>query len=322
MVTVSNSQKIRILQKYFGAGHQGKDGGIVFTCPSCKEIRKDKKKLVVQLTNGWYHCWVCGLSGKSFFSLFRKTFPKSLRDPDCEVLFEGQRDEQHASEELEKPKVELPEDIILVGTDESKDPDVLAVKKYLSERGISRGDMLRWRICAAKTGNLCRRAIIPSFDSEGKLNYYTARSIDENKFKYKNSQTNKTEIIFNEIDVDWSKPVILVEGVFDAMKCPENTIPVLGSELSKKSELFKKLWSNNCIVTVAFDPDLKEKSHKVCDLLSSAGLEVYQVWAPDGNDFGSLSKSEVLEILKRSRPWFKENHLSFKINSIASGSLL
>jgi hypothetical protein len=320
-MVISNTQKIKVLQKYFGKGLQGKDGGILFTCPACNETRRDKKKLVVQLDNGWYHCWVCGLSGKSLFTLFKKTFPKSLSDPECSSIFERQESFTNAHEEKIE-KVELPEGAILVGLDESKDPDVQAVKKYLSDRGLTKGDMLRWRICAVKSGKLKRKAIIPSFDEEGNLNFYSARAIDETKYKYINASCHKTEIIFNDVDIDWSKPILLVEGIFDAIKCPENTIPVLGSELSKKSFLFKKLWQNNCKVTVAFDPDLKEKSHKVCSLLSSAGLEVYQVWAPPDKDFGCMKKQEVEEILKNSKPWYKEYHLSFKIGNITSGSML
>jgi len=321
-MVISNTQKIKVLQKYFGKGLPGNDGGILFTCPSCKEIRRDKKKLVVQLDNGWYHCWVCGLSGKSLFTLFKKTFPKSLSDSECISIFEHKEKFLEENQETVEEKVELPKDVVLVGLNETKDPDILAVKNYLSNRGLTKGDMLRWRICAVKNGPLRGKAIIPSFDENGEINFYSARAIYETKYKYINASRHKTEIIFNDVDIDWKKPVLLVEGIFDAIKCPENTIPVLGSELSKKSILFKKLWKNNCTVTVAFDPDLKEKSHKVCNTLSSAGLDVYQVWAPPNKDFGCMTKKEVEEVLKNSKKWYKESHLSFKIGNITSGSAL
>lgn len=319
-MVVTNTQKIKAIHKYFGKCIEGDDGGVVVSCPQCKEFKSDKKKLVIQLDTGWYHCWVCGLSGKSLFTLFKKTFPKALSDVEVNSLFQHQ-DTHVQIEEIEE-KVILPDDCVLVGMDETNDPDILSVKKYLLSRGLTKSDMLRWRICAVKQGPFRKKAIIPSFDKDGNLNFYSARAIYETKFKYHNAQKRKTDIIFNDVDIDWSKPIILVEGIFDAIKSPENTIPVLGSELSKKSFLFKKLWENNSVVTVAFDPDLKEKSHKTCETLASAGLEVYQVWAPKDKDFGDMTKNEVLEILKNAKHWYKESHLSFKIKNITSGSIL
>lgn len=318
---LTNTQKLNLLQKYLGKPDNAGGIQVAFHCPVCNDSRAEKKKLAVRLTDGWYHCWVCGLSGKSFYTLLKKVAPQSLSDPAVTGMFEHvshvhveQQDHQ------EKDKVELPHDLYLVGLQDSTDPDIFAVRHYLESRGLNKSDMLRWRISATKYGTFKRKAIIPSFDQNGDVNYFVARKIDDSTFKYNNCKRPKTEIVFNEVDIDWSKPVILVEGVFDAINCPENTIPVLGSSLPKDSELFKKLWQNNCQVTVAFDPDLKGKSHKVCYDLSSVGLDVYQVWAPNGKDFGSMKKEEVKEVLKTAKPWSKEERIFFKINHISSGS--
>ena len=316
---LTNTQKLTILQKYLGKAEHGISEA-VFHCPVCKDSRKDKKKLVVRLTDGTYHCWVCETRGRNFFQLFRKMAPAALGDPNCEPLLEGQHKRQNEEIQVEEDKVNFPKELYLVGMNENKDPDVLAVRQYLSGRGLTTGDMLRWRISATKSGNLKRKAIIPSFDADGEPNYYVARTIDDSPFRYNNCKRQKTEIVFNEIDIDWSQPVTLVEGVFDAIKCPENTIPVLGSSLPRESLLFKRLWEHGCKVTVAFDPDLKMKSHRVCSDLSKAGLEVMQVWAPDGKDFGSMSKKEVQKVLQSAKPWQKEDRLFFKIQNISSGS--
>ena len=63
---------------------------------------------------------------------------------------------------------------------------------------------------------LRRRVIIPSFDSEGFLNYFTARAIDESTRKYVNPKVKRTDIIFNELNVDWKKELVIVEGPFDS----------------------------------------------------------------------------------------------------------
>ena len=42
---------------------------ILVFCPSCKH---HKRKLNINTKTGFYQCWVCGFSGKSFNSLLKK----------------------------------------------------------------------------------------------------------------------------------------------------------------------------------------------------------------------------------------------------------
>ena len=167
--------------------------------------------------------------------LFRSIAPAALNDPNYKALIGAQQNKVLEEPQVEEDKVKLPKELYLVGINDNKDPDVLAVRQYLLGRGLTTGDMLRWRISATRLGGFRRKAIIPSFDVDGNPNYYITRSIDDSPFKYNNCKRLKTEIVFNEIDIDWSQPVTLVEGVFDAIKCPENTIPVLGSSLPRES---------------------------------------------------------------------------------------
>ena len=174
---------------------------------------------------------------------------------------------------------------------------------------------------ASPDGSFRRKAIIPSFDNEGNLNYYVARSIDDlGSFRYKNAKVSKEKVIFNEIDIDWKKPLVLVEGVFDAIKCPENTVPILGSSLSNRSNLFKKILEHQTSCIVALDPDLKMKAYKLASLLRSTGCLVRIAFAPPGKDMGDLSKKETSKILSLSKPYTDMMRLTQKISEIQSGS--
>jgi len=171
-------------------------------------------------------------------------------------------------------------------------------------------------------GKFRRRAIIPSFDCDGNLNYFVSRSIDEDGLKYLNAKIPKGEIVFNEIDIDWNKSVILVEGIFDAMKSIENSVPILGSTLSKKSNLYNKLMKNQSNVTVSLDPDLKHKAYKIADDLYEAGCNVRICFAPDGKDMGNFSKKENRQMILSSKIFTPYTSLSHKIKSIRSGSII
>jgi len=307
-----------LLDKAFGKGVLSRDGvNYELRCPVCNDARKEKKKLIVRLDDARYHCWVCETKGSNIIFLLRK-FRPDLIDVSDKVNFS----KKTTTEEI-NDKLELPRGFMFIGNENIRDPDIIATRKYLFKRGLSKLDILRWRMLATSGGSFRRKVIIPSFDENGCLNYYVARSIDDSgKYKYKNAKISKKNVIFNEIDVDWSRPVTLVEGVFDAINCPENTIPILGSSLSGGSKLFQKILLNQTTVTVALDPDLKMKAFKLANLLKKTGCEVNIAFAPNSKDFGDLSKHEVSEILSNSVPYEDFARITHKIRSIRSGTVL
>ena len=317
MSTVKDIQDVVV--RAFGRGVFSKDGvNYAVRCPVCKDTREEKKKMVIRLDDGRYHCWVCGAKGSSVKRLIAKIRPDVLDDTTRLRLMKKSEVQNDEVEELF-----LPSEAVFLASNDLKDPDMLAVTKYLKRRGLNTIDLYRWRIMAAPGGSFRRKAIIPSFDIEGNLNYYVARSINSgDTIKYRNSQVSKEDVIFNEIDIDWSKEVILVEGVFDAIKCPENTVPILGSSLSHRSLLYKRLVQNQTPCNVALDPDLKEKAFKLADLLAAAGCNVKITFAPDGMDWGDLDKESTKSILENSLEYSNMMRISYKIQRMKSGSLL
>ena len=246
-----------IVDKAFGAGVLSRDGiNYAVRCPTCKDLRQEKRKLVIRLDDSRYHCWVCGAKGTNILRLISKYRPDLVKKSDT-VRFK--RDIPEAAPDVEP--IKLPDGFRLLGTCNLSDPDIKATWKYLQRRGITKTDILRWRILVCPTGNFRRKVIIPSFDNDGILNYYVARTIDNHsKLKYRNAKVSKEDVIFNEIDLNWNQEMILVEGVFDAIKCPENTAPILGSSLSKRSKLYQMLVKNQTPCVISLDPDLKNKS--------------------------------------------------------------
>ena len=317
-MSIERKRRAKLLQDSFGPGVIDAQNNISLCCPNCKpKPRPDKKKLVVHLEKGWFHCWVCSFSGKNPLYLFRKYAAANLRQ--CAELFNCAQLNVNVKQEEAKPKVAFPGDAKLVAG--SSDPDAKAIVSYLKSRGLSILDMYRWRVCYSNEFRFRRKAIFPSFDSEGNINYYVARAIDETKYKYNNAKIAKSTIIFNEIDVDWSQPVILVEGVFDAIKCPDNAVPVLGSTLPKSSLLFEMLKRHQSTVIIAFDEDAENKAHVVCRNLSKAGCIVFKADIA-GEDLGSKTKQDAMEALRTTKRWSNDSMIIHKISEIKSGSIL
>ena len=306
----------KAVESVFGRTSVSSDGiNCAVNCPACNENKKNKLKLIIRLDDGRYQCWVCGVKGSNiaFFASKHKTNSAALFE-----IFgkKAKKSEIEAPEELK-----LPDGSCFLLKDKL-DPDQKATIRYITSRGLSRSDVYRWRLMYSPDRSYRRRVIVPSFDQEGKLNYYVARSIDDDrKPRYMNSRVPKNDIIFNEIDIDWKRSIVLVEGVFDAMKCGDNAVPILGSTLSKRSKLYKELTRHSSDVTLSLDPDLKQKSYIIANDLARDGCNVSISFAPSDLDLGAMQKQEARKVISSRVAYDPMNALRLKIKNIKSGSV-
>jgi DNA primase len=82
--------------------------------------------------------------------------------------------------------------------------------------------------------NFTNRVIIPSYDNDGELNYFTARSwLPYSKMRYKNPDVPRESIIFNEHLINWDGTVYIVEGPLDHVVV-HNSIPLQGKDIHDK----------------------------------------------------------------------------------------
>ena len=118
--------------------------------------------------------------------------------------------------------------------------------------------------------------VIPTYDAEGKLNYFTARSFEKEPYiKYRNPQISR-DIIPNEHFINWNIPIILCEGLFDAIAIKRNAIPLLGK--SMQNNLMKKIVTSVVDkIYIALDKDAIKQSLRFCEKLMAEGKEVYLV---------------------------------------------
>ena len=142
--------------------------------------------------------------------------------------------------------------------------------KYLQSRGIDDELIKKYKIGYTVTGDFAYRIIVPSYNKEGVLNYFVARSWVPKKMKYKNPTVPKDEIIFNENNIDFTKDIYLTEGVFD-MLFLDNCIPLLGKHVSNL--LFERLYNEaKGNIHICLDGDAYEDAVKIFHTLNGGEL--------------------------------------------------
>jgi hypothetical protein len=213
--------------------------------------------------------------------------------------------------------------MLLADNLKSKDPDFKDVLKYLRRRGVTDRQLWKHKIGTCITGGYWnRRVIFPSFDKEQNLNYYVSRAIDdETKPKYVNAKVKKSEVIFDEMRIDWKKELTIVEGVFDMIKSNDNTTCILGSSISMQHAIFEKIVQNKTPVLLALDDDVIDKSHKIASLLCAYDINVRIVDTSGYEDVGAMSRNEFLKRANEADSYTGDAKLNFMIQQISSGSI-
>ncbi len=153
-------------------------------------------------------------------------------------------------------------------------------------------------------GPYASRIIIPSYDCNNKLNYFLARSFYESGLKYKNPPVSKNVIVF-ENQINWKMPLVLCEGVFDAIAIRRNAVPLLGKFVPRK--LLKMMIKNQVKeVFVALDDDAITEAREIEQNLSQYGIDVKLVNL-DKKDPSELGFKNTWECISNaSRSTFKD----------------
>ena len=148
-----------------------------------------KPKLQINVKTGKWHCWVSNQGGHNLFQLFKKL--KASREQFTELGDLVGKPSHSLSSASKKESVHLPKEFKPLWT---KDGGIIQkhAMAYLKRRGITKGDILRYGIGYCDEGLYSNRVIIPSYNSDGELNYFVTRAIDKSvRRKYINSNNNK-----------------------------------------------------------------------------------------------------------------------------------
>lgn len=315
------SDKIRFIEKCFGRYELGRGAlNAAVKCPNCGY--GDKKKFIIRTVDDACHCWVCGIKGKNLAPIIKKYLESSLLEEYARVF--GADKLISADVEKIERKLMLPSGFkLLVHSLKTIDPDIRSTIAYVKDRGLTEDDMWYFKFGTSIDASMHRRVIMPSFDNEGRLNYFVARSIDiKTKPKYLNASVNKQNIVYNEMNIDWKKPLTIIEGPFDLTKCDTNASCVLGSGLSDNSLLFARIMQNNTPVILALDADMQDKQQRIARRLDEFGIDVKILPLKKRHDVGEMTRKEFMSLKEEATNWNKDAGLLYKISKISSSSFM
>jgi DNA primase len=307
-----NELLVNLVNSVLGTGKRTARGNQAYTCPFCHH---HKPKLEVNFTensegvNQWA-CWACSKKGKSIKSLFKQvqvdaSYFQELSKLVKNVSLNDIGEVKHAILELPKEYKSF-----------INNKDIIArhAFTYLKKRDITKQDILKYNIGYCNSGQYAKMIVIPSYDINGKLNYFTARSFEKDPYtKYRNPETSRDIIPF-ELFVNWDLPIILCEGPFDAMAIKRNAIPLFGKNI--QPSLMKKLVESKVQkIYIALDNDAIKQALRFCEQLLDVGKEIYLVEL-QGKDPSELGFKNFTKLIQTVTPLTQYKLMEKKLSII------
>ena len=272
-------------------------------------VSHHKPKLQINIKTQKWHCWISNQGGHNLFQLFKKLkATKEQFDELSDIVGKPKRVNQSNLED--KKIVRLPKEFKPLWSDNGG-----IIRKhslnYLKKRGIGFGDIIRYNIGYCGDGVYGNRIIIPSYNENGELNYFVGRDIYKGGMKYKNPPVSKDVIGF-DLFVNWDEPIVLCEGVFDAIAIRRNAIPLFGKTIPKslKMKIYEKKVKE---IYILLDNDAIKDSIKITDDLMRNGINVYFVKLSE-QDPSDMGFKKVINLIKNTKQTSFSDLMRMRLN--------
>jgi DNA primase len=307
-----NELLVNLVNSKLGSGKRTARGNQAYTCPFCHH---HKPKLEINFTenkeghNPW-QCWVCGKRGKTIKSLFKQIQVDASYFQELSKLVKNVTSDDIG--EVKHSLLEFPKEFKTFIN--SQDITARHALSYLKKRNISKTDILKYNIGYCASGTYANMIVIPSYDCNGKLNYFTARSFEKDPYvKYRNPEVSRDIIAF-ELFVNWDLPIILCEGPFDALAIKRNAIPLFGKNI--QPSLMKKLVESKVQkIYIALDNDAMKQALGFCEQLLDIGKEVYLVEL-QGKDPSEMGFEHFTKLIQTVSPLTQYKLMEKKLSII------
>ena len=292
-----NELLVNLVNSLLGASKRTARGNQAYNCPFCHH---HKPKLEINFTenkqghNPW-HCWVCNKQGKTLRSLFKQVKASAEQFSELKKLVKTGAEVQ---EVVVEHVLSLPKE--LKSLVDNNDIVARHAKAYLKSRNINIDDIIKYNIGYCDNGRYANMVIIPSYDANGNLNYFTGRSFEKDPYvKYRNPEVSRDIIPF-ELFINWDSPLVLCEGPFDAIAIKRNAIPLLGKNIQQN--LMKKIVTSKVgKLYIALDTDARKQALKFAEYFMNQGKEVYLVEL-EGKDPSDMGFAHFTKLIQNTFP--------------------
>ena len=293
---MKNIKLLQLLESVLGKGKPTSGDNVAFFSPFVSHY-KPKLEINIKTTtdgeNAW-HCWISDKKGRSISSLFKQLNLPKERFEQLKKIIENSR-YRFNTDVKEKPvAIQLPAEYIPLWKTK-KTPDYKNALHYLNNRGVTVFDILKYRIGYCESGEYSGKIIIPSYDCDGQLNYFVSRAFYKaDSQKHKNPKISK-DIVGFDITINWSQPIILCEGAFDAIAIKRNAIPLFGKII--QPTLQKKIIEQRVRdIYICLDADALKKAVQIAEKFMAEGLNVHFVELRD-DDASELGFDKINQII-------------------------
>lgn len=295
-----------LLSEVLGPGTLKNDESIHY-CPVCHH---HKQKLQVNLTTQKFHCWTCDFRGTSVSSLFKNKAVNATPSQKQRLyaLFPAKiKRVSKPSFTPFAPTIPLPVDSLALPPEfvplwSTKNTKSILRKNalfYLKKRGITPLDIIKHNIGFCETGEYRNRVILPSYDKDAMLNFYTGRNIfDADFMPYKNPVWSK-DIVGFELFINWKEPLVICEGPMDALAIKRNAVPLYGKTISPLLSL-RILEHKVSTIYLALDNDALKTALRFAKTLMGQGVRVFvpEFVEKDPSKLGFVKTTEILNRTK------------------------
>lgn len=297
LLIMKNIKLLQLLESVLGKGKSTSGDNIAFFSPFVSHY-KPKLEININTTsqgeNTW-HCWISDKKGRSIATLFKQLNLPKEKFEQLNKVIESSKYRIDTSTTTQQSVLQLPQEYRPLWIQKNT-PDYKNAIHYLKNRGISIFDILKYRIGYCESGEYSGKIIIPSYDCNGQLNYFVSRAFYKaDTQKHKNPKISKDVIGFDLL-INWSQPIILCEGAFDAIAVKRNAIPLFGKII--QPALQKKIIEQRVRnIYICLDADALKNAISIAEKFMSEGLNVYfvQLQNEDASELGFKRINEIIE---------------------------
>lgn len=256
-------------------------------CPFCPFVlaKEDKRgSLSINAESGYYECWRCHSTG---------------------WIDEEEGWAPETTAKVEAPlTIEPPRGFRAVGTEPGLSAQVLErPRAYLRSRGLRPSIWRDAGIGAVLTGYYGERVVVPIYDDDDEtwLGWVGRlwRKEQEGELRYAYPKGMKRgQILFDRylLDEDTEEPVMVVEGVMDALPYLGRAVAVLGKPSNRHVEMLAKARRP---LAIALDGDAHFEGRMLGRRLRLRGAKVGAVRLPPKFDPNTVNRRRLLEAARR-----------------------